>query len=589
MKKTALQVAPFFYFFISLLSCLLMIFPNSDLTIGRWALQIDEQILFDQLKKIYHFDSKEQLIRFFYDGGWPSYGPIFFNINAIVCILPKIFFGDPGIIFTGRMSGVFFIIISLILLTMTFLKNWALRAFCFLVLINIPGINYFMCNPKPEPIQLFFLSLFFYFFKKNKFCLSKSYWIFLGISFGAKISALPFLILVPTCAIYFVSFDQSLNDAMEHIPKTIFFILLGLIISVPFLFTNYILCLMIFVFIKYVLLGNKKEDSFLDVILIFGIISFNILIIAILHNFFHFHSEASSWFLNTFLSTKHPADHNSINFFSWVNYFFTTWLGSSIFFNLLFLITSFFIVVKGVKDFFKNNQLDKSNYIALVILSSGLFSIIILFAKVSRLWSFYLTPWIICIIIGVFSLLEMEYENNNPKSKIVNHIILKRILFITFIFSTVGITKNWITNNYMYYKDFSSRTKSENFKKNKQSYLTIIDFLEEQYDDKGYPITVAYDSFLPIPDKNYKFYTHRFFEPFEKWDTGYEAIILSERILKRVQQKPDSEAYEYNELQNEKTGYEKYVLNNVKECIHKQCYKKHKDLENGGVILLRTY
>ena len=70
--------------------------------------------------------------------------------------------------------------------------------------------------------------------------------------------------------------------------------------------------------------------------------------------------------------------------------------------------------------------------------------------------------------------------------------------------------KNWTTNNYIYYRDFSSRTKSEIFKKDKQAYLTIIDFLEKQYNDKGYPITVAYDSFLPIPDKNYKLISHRF-------------------------------------------------------------------------------
>ena len=77
MKNKLSQVGPFFYFSITIISWLLMIIPNSDLVIGRWALDMDQQILFDHLKRIFHFDSKEQLFSFIYKGGWPSYGPIF--------------------------------------------------------------------------------------------------------------------------------------------------------------------------------------------------------------------------------------------------------------------------------------------------------------------------------------------------------------------------------------------------------------------------------------------------------------------------------------------------------------------------------
>ena len=141
-------------------------------------------------------------------------------------------------------------------------------------------------------------------------------------------------------------------------------------------------------------------------------------------------------------------------------------------------------------------------------------------------------------------------------------------------------------NNYIYYKEYSLRTKSEIFQKEKIAYMTILDFLEKTSEKKGYPITVAYDSFLPIPDKNNRFFTHRFFEPFEKWDVKYDAIILSERIKKRVQQNPDPKTYEYNQLLSEKIGYGKHVLIDGKSCAD-NCYKKHKNLENGGEILLR--
>ena len=74
---------------------------------------------------------------------------------------------------------------------------------------------------------------------------------------------------------------------------------------------------------------------------------------------------------------------------------------------------------------------------------------------------------------------------------------------------------------------------------------------------------------MPIPDENDRFFTHRIFEPFEKWDNKYDDIILSDRIKKRVQQNPDPKTYEYNQLLIEKAGYEKYVLSNSGNCFIK--------------------
>lgn len=587
MKNKLSQIGPFFYFSIVIISWLLMIIPNSDLVLGRWALDMDQQILFDHLKKIFHFDSKEQLFSFIYKGGWPNYGPIFFNINAIVCLLPKLFFGDLGVIFAARMSGAFFMIASLVFLTTTFLKNWKLRSFCFLVLINVPGVSYFMCDPKPDPIQLFFLSLFFYFFKKNEFSLSKYYWIFLGISFGTKISAFLFLILLPIFSFYYVFTKQSFRTALTKVPKTIFFIFLGLAISSPFLFPNFFLSYMIFIFIKYVFLKNMNGKLYLDTLLSLALIILNIIVTAILHNSFAYATNASNWFINTFLSTQHPADHQSINFFSWLNYFFTACLGDSILINASLLMSSILIIFKGFNLYFKNFQLNKNNFSAFLILFLGIITILTFFINVKRLWLWYLTPWIICIIIGVFSIFEIAYEKNGFTSKIKYRQILTNFIPIVFIFLVIGTMQNWMFKNWIYYKEYSLRTKSEFFQKEKRSYLTILDFLNAESSQKRYPITVAYDSFLPIPDKNSRFFTHRFFEPFEKWDVKYDAIILSERIKKRVQQNPDPKTYEYNQLLIEKAGYEKHVLIDEENCEHNNCFKRYINLENGGEILLR--
>ena len=45
--------------------------------------------------------------------------------------------------------------------------------------------------------------------------------------------------------------------------------------------------------------------------------------------------------------------------------------------------------------------------------------------------------------------------------------------------------------------------------------------------------------------------------------------------------------YEYNQLLSEKTGCEKHVLINKKNCEYDNCYKRYINLENGGEILLR--
>ena len=586
--KNKFQAWAFFYFSFSIICWILMIIPNSDLVVGRWALHMDEQILFDHLKRIFHFDSKEQLFSLIYRGGWANYGPIFFNMHAIVCLLPKIFYGDLGVIFAARMSSAFFLIASLNIFTFTFLKNWILRIFCFLVLINVPGISYLMCLPKPEPIQLFFLSLFFYFFKKNEFSLSKSYWIFLGIAFGAKISAFLFLVFLPIFAFSYVTIKQPFQAAIIAVPKTIVFIFLGLAISSPFLFPNLFLSFLIYIIVKDILSKNIKKILYLDTLLIVALITLNVAWHAILHIGFAFTTNTSGWFVSTFLSTQNPADHESINFFSWLNYFFTIWLGDSIILNVSLVIFSFLIIFKGFHFHVKHHHLNKDSYASLLVFFLGIITIVTLFIKVKRLWIFYLTPWIICVIIGVFSVLEISLRHYSFTSKIKHQQLLTNFIQALFIISVLGIMQEWLFKNLDSYKEYSSRTNSEFFQKEKLAYLTILDFLNATSEKKGYPITVAYDSLLPIPDKNNRFFTHRFFEPFEKWDIKYDAIILSARIKKRVQHNPDPKTYEYNQLLNEKAGYEKHVLSKSGSCFNNNCYKLYANLENGGEILLRV-
>ena len=59
----------------------------------------------------------------------------------------------------------------------------------------------------------------------------------------------------------------------------------------------------------------------------------------------------------------------------------------------------------------------------------------------------------------------------------------------------------------------------------------------------------------------------------KKWDVGYDAIILSEMIKKRVLNDPDPQTFEFNQLQIEKISYEEYVILNEGDRRSDHCYK----------------
>ena len=389
MRKYLFQFGPCFYVLIVITNIILMIIPNSDLTLGRWVLDLDEQILFDQLIRIFHYDSKEQFLKFIYSskehGGWPHYGAIFFNLNALICFIPKIFFGDPGVIFFGRMSGVLFLTSSFIFFTITFLRGWYLRSFCMLTLLNIPEVSYFMCNPKPEQIQLFFLSLFFFFYKKYDFSLGKRYWISLGISFGTKISVLPFIFLVPIFAIAYNINRQSFKHSAKQLPKTLFFICLGLVISEPYLFPNLFFSSLFFVITKQIFLRIWYKISYSEILIVFAILIFNVFYSVILEKIYFVETGVSNW-LNIFLDTGNLNDKDYINIISWINYIFTEWLSKSFFTNLFFLSTSSIIFLSTIINFSKNNIFEKKYFNIITLTISSFAVMIILFIKVKRLW-----------------------------------------------------------------------------------------------------------------------------------------------------------------------------------------------------------
>ena len=177
LKKPRFLVVFFssFVFLLCIIKVYMSVFiANLDLVDGKFALTSDELVLYNGVEKILGSENIQSFLFSIFDGNWHQYGRVFWNINAIIGFLLEHFFGPSGLIFSGRTCGVFFLSLSFFFLSIAFLKNWFFRFTTFFVLINAPFSSFFMTTPKPEPVQMFFLVLFIYLLKKNKFSLKKN-------------------------------------------------------------------------------------------------------------------------------------------------------------------------------------------------------------------------------------------------------------------------------------------------------------------------------------------------------------------------------------------------------------------------------
>ena len=111
---------------------------NSDFIDGRYQLHWDERLLFDQVKNIFHYDSKKQLLSLLIDSNDHRYGRIYYNINALFGYLSKEIFGFKGMIFSGRLTSFLLLFSSFTILIFTFIQNWLIRICTLIFLFNVP-------------------------------------------------------------------------------------------------------------------------------------------------------------------------------------------------------------------------------------------------------------------------------------------------------------------------------------------------------------------------------------------------------------------------------------------------------------------
>ncbi len=191
----------------------------------------DEYITVKEVYSILHPLSWKHFFLALIAGDVIFYGRIMFYLDAAFAWLPFRIWGVEGMVYTIRMVHSVFLVAGLLLLAHTFLKSRFHKALFLTGSGAIFYSLYFVMMPKPEPIQLFFLALFLFYFKRKNWSFGWHF-ILMGIAFGLKFNV---LLLLPI--VFLIPFLKKGVHAWQEIVikslKSFGFFIAGLIIAIP--------------------------------------------------------------------------------------------------------------------------------------------------------------------------------------------------------------------------------------------------------------------------------------------------------------------------------------------------------------------
>ena len=591
LKKAKILVAFFssFVFFLCIVKIYMSIFvANLDLIDGKFALFPDEQSLYVGVEKILSSENIQSFLFSVFDGNAHHYGRVFWNINAIIGFFPEHFFGSPGLIFSGRTSGVLFLSLSFFFLSITFLKNWFFRLLIFFVLINAPFSSYFMTMPKPEPVQMFFLALFLYLLKKNKFSLKKNAWLFLGLAVGTKVSVLPVFFPIIMFSTYRNLLSKGLRRTLKNITTTTGSFLFGVSLAVPVLIKPYIVSFLIYKVAEKFFLKKQPLETFNSLALLFSFLLINIFYSVIKWRYFGHITGLNTWFNQTILNSGHGFDRADIGFFSWVKYFFNHFISPLPLLNVLLVVCAGLLVFLNIKSSKAQDQNRRSLFIERgIFLLSGLILFFVISLTANRIWGYYLFPGFCLIVVSVVSICEMAVLNQDDQIGIraaLKTTIGKLAVFI-LVFVLVLVGGSWFPQNVQIYKDLAGRTKTTKYKENFRSFLQIKESLTVLSKNKNKKINVKNIGSPFVPDDGEFFSIIGLERPFTKWWGGFE-VLLVQGIREVSIKNLDKNVLNYDYRVIEKRGYNKWVIGPNEPCLTDKCYERKKVFENGTELLV---
>ena len=443
---------------------------NLDLSDGRYMLGMDELITFDSVQNILKSGS---LINIF-SGRTPvdgRYGSTLYYSSAIAA-LPAHIIGDVSLkIFMIRMLQTLTLLSTYILISFLFLRNRLLSVALLITLITLPTTAYFAHVPKPEPIQLLFLTLFLYYFLIKRISFGWN-WLFLGLAFGTKITIIVIVPVIMLFAFFRNGNSVKLLEIVWGSCKSVLFFIFGWLFANPTILW-------------------RGFDPYLSV---------------------------------TFHNTTHGADDPEINVISWIMYIINDWLVAPVIINILFSVTIFSIIIVTLFKIFQKYSEQKISVFfsqeldGIFISILGMVMVAAIMFNVQRLWGFYLHIGFILIILGCYRVLD-AYSSREAglSSNGLNAILISLTLIIPF--STL--------KSLTLYEQMSKRSLSPQMQLNAvalselKSYLSTIEEVEPKY------IKIGYDPYLFLPDDTANHQFIRFWSGLDRLDleAGYDIIV----------------------------------------------------------------
>lgn len=559
----------------------LSISANTDLAVGRFALSMDERITFDGVKQILH---PKGLIDFFdviSDGGDHRYGRSLWNSIAIFSLIPERLFGDSGQIIAARLFQVILLITTYCIFAFGILRSWLLRLVLVVTMLTIPFSDYFMTTPKPEPLQIFFLAVFCYFYIKTKGLLSW-YWIFLGLAFGTKISTLPVLLVFVSMSVVYGYQRNSLLVYIDSLIKVFIAIFLGLAIAVPILFPLVIIGVGSYITFSWLI---KKFSLGQSLCVAIPAVMTAVVLLITRKVYINVWIPLNIWIQSTFLNSTHGGDRVSISLINWLDYFFNDWLIAPYPIGLTLSIFILGYLIFYIFQIYKSSFFSFDQIIApLTIVVAGLALNIAIMMEVKRLWGFYLYPGTILILLGIIVMADLSISSPNKLTKKyfigINKFLSNFICIFLLFFSIVY----WLPRTIDGLKSASLRTNNPDYILQYSSYIAVVDFLDEYraVDDKR--LVVMFTPSLFPPKNTKKYYIAEFWGHYT-WEEKPDIIIFGAINTPRGIP-PPKDSLNYKNFLIEREGYASHVAEKGKVCKSKPCFTRELELPNGGEILV---
>jgi hypothetical protein len=477
--------------------CLIFIVKaNLDFADGYYHLFMDELVTSDGVQKILHPSSYRDFYYQITDGGDHRYGRILWNFSALASLLPERMFGATGQIVATRLANAVALLFGYWVLVSSFLTGFRTRLAVFVALLALPHTVYYTTMPKPEPLQLLFLSLFLRGHLKVRPAQPR-HWFWYGAALGTKISV---TVLAPLFALtYFLRIHGKHREGYQ--PTRV----LDYLRSVNFSW-----------------LKSRLRDARIQKLLMMAFFWFMVGLLFAVPILLK--GKVAQWVVSTFLNTGHGADDRSITAIHWLKYILSDYTALHPFAVFGLIMVAIALTAWGVRRYWRvDSQYQKEDltqFLYLVFAASLMLLPIVLFVK--RIWGFYLHVAMVLLLTGVAGLMVCLIQDRKIRGG-GHHLglLTGTLAAVSLIFQLQANISEWL--------QLSRRSSNPAHLEKVRQYHEIQRFLDHAQVTAGRRISIYLDPVLYRLESNDRQEVTNFWGFFKQWSDNRDFVIYSRK------------------------------------------------------------